>query len=368
MSIRSRLRTYSRRVIRRDIRPSQLTNLVGNRLAPKAEVMPGDPTHLAFFTTSRCSFRCDMCPTHSNKIPWTYEHRHRDAPDMSLDLLRFVLNLYPNAIRVELIGVGEPLLNPHLFDLVRECVKRRMIVDTVTNGLALDAHTAEIVRSGLEWICVSANGHTAKEFHRMTGMPEASFSRILQNVEALVRTRGSGKAKPQIELSFIIDRYNYTHIEQMIQLAEDVGADSVSLIQFQPSPHPGFTPEERCLYADHPGALDELTRLMSRKYRCVVVWPHLLKRSDGRKAVCRWPFSLFQVDGAGFVGGCGRQLVNMHENGTIYDRDPWNNQYFRDLRRRHLQRDLYWPCVSCVETAGLDPRRRSRGNVSSPRA
>jgi pyrroloquinoline quinone biosynthesis protein E len=309
-----------------------------------------------------------MCPTHSTKIPKTYEHRHLDAPDMSLDLLRFVLDLYPDATRVELIGVGEPLLNPQLFDLVRECVKRRMIVDTVTNGLVLDAHVPEIVRSGLEWICVSANGHTAREFYRMTGMPEASFSRILRNVEALVRGRGNRKAKPQIELSFIIDRHNCTYIQDMIQLAEDVGADSVCLAQFLASPYAGFTPEERCLYADDPGVREELTRLMSRKYRCVVTWPYLLERPGSRRTVCRWPFSLFQVDGAGSVAGCGRQLLNMHENGTVYDHDPWNNAYFRDLRRRHLQGDLYWPCVSCVESAGLDPRRLLGNNHSPTRS
>ena len=367
MSIRGRFWEYCGRVTAGVVRPTQVANFCRSRLAPKTEVVAAKPTHLSIFVTSRCNFRCDMCPTRSAKTPETYEYRHRDAPDMSLELLRIVLNRYPDSIRAELIGVGEPLLNPRLFELAAECVKHRMIVNTVTNGLVLDAHIPEIVRSGIEWICVSANGHTAKEFHRMTGMPEACFSRIVANADALVRARGK-KARPKVDLSFIIDRFNYTHIEEMIQLAQGVGADSVYLAQFQPSPYPGFTPEERCLYADDRNAQAELARLMSGNYRCAVTWPRLLQRPGGKRTVCRWPFSLLQVNGAGFVGGCPMQLPNMHANGTIYDQDPWNNPYFKDLRRRHLQGDLYWPCIFCIESGGTDPRRALRNSHSRSRS
>lgn len=278
MSIRNRILPHVLRVMRGGIRLRQLANFAHNRLMAKAEVVSGPPTHISFFVTSRCNFRCDMCPTHSKKVPTSYVHRHHEAPDMSLDLLRFVLDRYPNVIRVPLIGVGEPLLNPHFFDMVRECIKRRMIVDTVSNGYILNAYISDMVSSGIDRICISVNGHTADEFHRMTGNPGANYSKILRNIEALVRARDNKKGKPRIELSFIIDRYNYRYMRDMIEIGENIGVDGVYLAQFQASPYPGFTPEERCLYSDDPAVRQELMRLIPNKYRCHVRWPYLLRR------------------------------------------------------------------------------------------
>lgn len=274
---------------------------------------------------------------------------------MSVDLLRSVLDRYPNVVRVPLIGVGEPLLNPQLFDMVRECTKRRMIPNTVSNGFALDAFIPDIINSGIDRICVSINGHTADEFHRMTGNPGVDYSGILRNVEALVRARSNKRSPLHIELSFIIDSNNYLHMKDMIEVGETLGVDSVYFLHFIPSPYPRFTPEERCLFADDPDVIEELALLMSRKYRCHVRWPFLLRRPGGERTICRWPFSMLRVDGAGNVGGCPMAMLNMHENGTINDNNPWNNEYFRNLRSRHLKGALFLPCQSCVECAGVNP-------------
>lgn len=189
----------------------------------------------------------------------------------------------------------------------------------------------------------------------MTGMQAECHSRILRNVQALVRARGK-KIHPVIEVSFIIDRHNWHYMRQMIDIGEELGADAVVFCPFLPSPFPGFTPEERCLYADDPGVRDEFAGVMSQKLRCKVKWPYLLKRSGGaRMTVCKWPFNMLIVDGDGNVGGCPAMMLNLHENGTVYDEDPWNNEFFRDLRRRHLQGDVFWPCRHCVASCGVNP-------------
>jgi MoaA/NifB/PqqE/SkfB family radical SAM enzyme len=283
---------------------------------------------------------------------------------MSPELLRLVLDRYPRAARVSLIGVGEPLLSPYFFELVRECDKRRLTVDTVSNGYNLEGHIPDIVRSGLNCVVVSVNGHTPDEFHRMTGMRGECHSRILQNARALVRARGN-KIHPRVEVSFIIDKYNWCYMGQMIEIGEEVGADGVLLNQFLPSPFPGFTPEERCLYASDPVVRDELARLMSKRFGCVVKWPDLLGQPEDDRRICKCPFSLLVVDGGGNVGGCPAMMLNLHGNGTVHDEDPWNNEHFRDLRRRHLQGDLCWPCNYCVENAGVDPKRFAKKQAAS---
>jgi MoaA/NifB/PqqE/SkfB family radical SAM enzyme len=356
MNYIDRLRHFVSRATQGYFRTNQLVNLSRSLVMPKTDVVSWQPTHLSIFVTSKCSYHCDMCPTHSKKIPKSYKHRHLDEPDMSLDLFRFILDRYPEVLRAELIGVGEPLFNPRLFEMIKECEKRKVTVGTCSNGYALDAHIPDILHSGLYRLCVSVNGHTAKEFHRMTGNPELEYSKILRNVEALARGRGK-KRSPRIDLNFIIDNYNYRHMGEMIEIGENLGADIVSLNQFLPAPFSGFRPEERCLYADDPDVREELKRLMQKKFRCDVNLPYLLRRPGEARKICRWPFSLVQVDGGGNIGGCHIMMLNMHENGNVYDKDAWNNQYFRDLRRSHLQGNLFWPCESCVESFGVNPSR-----------
>ena len=356
MSISNRFVHYSSKVARGFIRPGQVINFMRSKLLPMTEVVSWQPNYLSFFATSRCNLSCDMCPTHSKKIPNNYIYRHHDEPDMSLDLFRFVLDRYPNVLSVNLMGVGEPLLNPHLFDMVRESVRRQVIVDTISNGLALDVYAPDIVKSGLNRVYISVNGHTAEEFHRMTGNPEGVHSRILRNVETLVRAR-SHKRYPLLCLSFIIDRHNYRYMKEMIKLAEQLRADSVEFCHFLPSPFPGFTPEERCLYADDPAVVEEFARVLSKKFGCEVKWPYLLRRPEDVRNVCKQPFNVLIVDGAGNVGGCPAMMLNMHENGKVYDESTWNNQYFRRLRRYHLHGDLPWPCKYCVDRVGVAPSR-----------
>lgn len=352
MVIRNRFMHYTSKLMRGYVGPTQLVNLARERFMKKTEVISWKPTRLSVYVTSRCNFRCDMCPTHSTKIPKSYSHRHREEPDMTPDLLGFTLRRYPTIQRVTLIGVGEPLLNPRFFDLVKECTRRRIIVSTVSNGKELDAHVNDIMHSRLDRVTISVNGHTAEEFQRMTGNAKADYFRILHNVETLVKVRGE-KRLPRINLGFIIDQQNYHYMKDMIEVAENVGADLVYLSNFQASPYPGFMPEERCLYQDDQAVKDELLRIKTIKFHTIVEWPALLRRPGKGRTVCIWPFSLIQVDGGGYVSSCPMQSPPMHDNGTIYDNEVWNNKYFRDIRKRHLEGNLTEPCESCVCSAGI---------------
>lgn len=355
MSIRGRFKSYFLKTLRGDVSAEQLMNLSKTKILPYNETLSWKPTHISIFATDRCNLSCDMCPTHTTKFPNRYNYRHLPTENFSLDLLRYVLDLYPAAIRLSIIGTGEPLLNTKLFDMIEEGAKRNLIVDTVSNGLVLGNYLEDIVTSELDRISISINGHTSWEFNRMSGNPEQYYSIILNNVKDLVKMRGKGNKFPRIGTSFIVDRYNYHYMSEMIVVAEELGVDEITFLHFLASPYENFSSEERCLYADDPKVVKKLSNLMSKKYRCDVTWPYLLERSEGKRRICRWPFSILQIDGDGNVGGCPTQILNMHENGKVFDEDPWNNEYFMDLRRRHLQGDLFGPCESCVECAGVEP-------------
>ncbi|GAH12335.1 unnamed protein product, partial [marine sediment metagenome] len=233
-----------------------------------------------------------MCPSHSKSIPKEYKFKHKKAPDMSRKLLQDILDRYNKALRVWLVGTGEPILNPNFFDLVKECVKRKMIVNTFSNGFAIKNYKGKLVNCGLDRICISINGQNSEEFNRITGMPKDYYHIITENISSLVETRNEMNSKTKIELSFIIDQFNYLNIEQMIKVSGKFGIDSVSLNNFLPTPYVGLTPAERCLFENDSNIKGEIKRLKKLKFSCSVIWPKLLSDCLQDRKKCRWPFRM----------------------------------------------------------------------------
>src|SRR5947199_9574905 len=102
-----------------------------------AAVLPELPEELQVEVTGACNLRCRMCLV-------------RYAPAVgrkegALDLEQFLqlVDSLPRIRKLTLQGLGEPLLSPHLLEMVRYAVGRGAAVGFNTNGVLLDAPVAE---------------------------------------------------------------------------------------------------------------------------------------------------------------------------------------------------------------------------------
>jgi MoaA/NifB/PqqE/SkfB family radical SAM enzyme len=187
----------------------------------------------------------------------------------------------------------------------------------------------------------------------MTGHDKKNYSIIYENIRELVRRRDDKKSKLTISLSFILDQKNYKHIFQMIEVAERLKVDEITFHNFLPSPIPGFTAEERCLYADNQDVIKTFSQVMHASYKIKINLPALLDKSKKEKN-CKTYFRLIRIDGEGNVGGCATQLLNLDGNGKFYDDNVWNNSHFRERRRLFLDPSLpdLPPCKDCCANYG----------------
>lgn len=326
----------------------QLWNFAKYRWGPKGCTLYSDPIELSIQVTNRCTLACDMCQNHSRKIPRSLYH-YEGGKDIEFQTFKQFVDRFRNAFSVSLIGTGEPFLNGDFFEMAAYAAfKRGMYVGTVSNGTVLRDKVDDILRCGLRSIEISLNGHNAEEFNRMTGQPKDCYSLICDNVRTLLSKRNLSKSDLRISLSFILDQQNYRNLFAMISLAEELGVDAVSFPNFLPSPVPGFTAEERCLYADNEDVMRILSKVKSNAHRVSIFLPTLLDRSR-KKRYCRSYFRLLRVDGEGNVGGCACQLLNLAGNGKFYDEGVWNNDHFKSRRRIFLDQDLAElpPCQTC---------------------
>ena len=143
------------------------------------------PLHdLRISVMDRCNFRCPYCMPES-----TYgEHFNflRNDERLSFDeierLCRLAATLGVSKLR--LTG-GEPLLRPHLAELVTRLRRLDGITDLAmtTNGVLLARHAKELREAGLDRITVSLDTLDPALFHRMSG-GRGALDEVMAGIEA----------------------------------------------------------------------------------------------------------------------------------------------------------------------------------------
>lgn len=191
---------------------------------PHAENTPNRPIHFAQIEpVGQCNLRCRMCPI---------QFRPDGAPGEPLAFMAFetfvaILDQLPALERLHLQGLGEPLMHPRFFDMVRNAVARGVRVTTNTNLTLLSARRARLaVESGLAELHASLDGASAQTYERIR--VRARFTRAKRHLQELLRIRSDlGRAAPRVRLVMVVMRDNLHELPDMVALARDVGVDSL---------------------------------------------------------------------------------------------------------------------------------------------
>jgi radical SAM protein with 4Fe4S-binding SPASM domain len=185
------------------------------------------PEAITLFLTHRCNLRCKMCGQWgesgvTRKMPVEYIKQ-----ELTLgELKSFIDNVSFFKPNITLFG-GEPLLHPSCIELIKCVKKRRMHCLMITNGFLLDDFAQEIVESGLDELNVSLDG--GRDLHDQIRGMKGLFDKITAGLKEVSRIKKEKYAKrPIINLQCTITQYNYKYLEQLIEVAENVGADSLT--------------------------------------------------------------------------------------------------------------------------------------------
>jgi len=184
-----------------------------------ALVRPRLPRRLHLELTNRCNSQCQTCIRTVAPEP--------DC-DMSVADVRRIVDEIPNLEAVALQVNGEPLLYPHLAQVVRLLVDRGVIVELNTNGIALEGDRArELLDSGLQRLNVSLDAATPQTYESLRGV--GALERVVANTHHFLRWRGPAPAAPRVSLWVTSTRHNLTELPRIIDIAAQVGADEVYL-------------------------------------------------------------------------------------------------------------------------------------------
>ena len=182
----------------------------------------GSPYEVQIEITTKCNLTCQFCLRNSKESD-TIDR------DMPLDLFESIINglRYPTRF-ISLVGLGEPLLNPELFSMIRLAKKKGFEVSLIDNFTLIDKDTSlSLIRSGLDHLYVSFDGASKTTFERMrTG---AVFDKVKEAVKLFVATKKDLKAsRPIFYFKSTICKDNFAEIPHLIKLAEDLGVDGIN--------------------------------------------------------------------------------------------------------------------------------------------
>jgi len=190
--------------------------------------MDDKPRKLNIEVTTRCNLNCDMC---MRKL-WK-----EDGSDMTMETYRALLPIFPEIEAVNIIGIGEPLLNENVIEMIRlgkEHLPPNGAFSLTTNATLLDDTMAkQLVSSGLDDIVVSIDGATSGTYNEIR--KDASLDQVLTNVERLNKAKKKlGSQTPRIGFEFVAMKRNISELPQVVDLAARYGISFIIITHLLP--------------------------------------------------------------------------------------------------------------------------------------
>jgi len=181
---------------------------------------PFQPLYVKIKLTWRCNLRCQMCTV------W----QQRGADHMTLPVIQALTEELASlgTKKVHLSG-GEVLLRSDIFEVVAAFAQQGMQVNLTTNGTLLNPEVADrLVDSGINNVSISLDGATPAVHDALRG--KRNWKRTIRGIRNLRRAAKHARHKVHIRINFVITRRNYQDIAGLPDIAQQAGADRLTVI------------------------------------------------------------------------------------------------------------------------------------------
>jgi len=256
------------------------------------------PVEYIVETTAKCNLYCPMCPRETHKQP------KADMPDTIFE--RLVQQSGETAEHMMLIGLGEPFMDPKIYERIEFCHQHTISTLLSTNGTFLDERTAQrVLQTPLEQITLSFDGASKEsfEFYRKG----ARFEKVRDNFVRFARMKKESGSKLQVVVQMVRMERNAGEVNDFVRFWSAVpGVDQVRIKE-----------DETNLMRPNAGHMAD-----EWKHPCHYLWrgPMYIKQNGDAYPCCQ----SYMLD--------GKPLGNVGESSI---EEIWNADEMQRMRRLH---------------------------------
>jgi len=324
------------------------------------------PPVITLALTDYCNLNCKMCPFQRSDI----EKNHLDFTLIK----KLIDQVYTYKPYISLCGRGEPFLHPDFFEIISYVKSKGLLCAVDTNGTLIEKNVDKLLSSRIDIVNVSIDS-VGEIQDQIRGVPGA-FQKAVDGIRAL-RAK-SEKFKPMVRINCVITGYSFDHLEDVYQLAKDLGIDVLNLC------HSFYVRTERMLRAQEkisenlPKPREKIswdtvdTAVSKMNHDNLFKTIEMLKRKDEGVIVTVLPnlnsseklrsYYSFKGFVEKYNAKCAWKHTNIYPNGDVEMCDGlypmgnlndnsfleiWNNENFREFRKKLKKMKRFPICANC---------------------
>lgn len=183
----------------------------------------GLPFSISVEPTTSCNLRCPECPSGLRAFT-------RPTGMLSPELFQKVIDeMAGHLTYLTFYFQGEPYLHTSFLEMVKYARKKNIYTATSTNAHYLtEAQAKKTIESGLDRLIISIDGTTQETYkaYRVGG----KLNKVLEGAKNVVKWKREMKSKtPYVIFQFLVVRHNEHQVEELRELARELGVDEVIL-------------------------------------------------------------------------------------------------------------------------------------------
>lgn len=269
------------------------------------------PMTLIVENTGKCNLKCPMCPRELEEYP---------PEDFDFELFKRIIDEVAESS--ELVfpwGLGEPLLNPDLFKMVRYCKDAGLYTVVSTNATLLNEERGrKLIESGLDNLIIAFDGTTPEVYEKYR--KNARFDRVRANIQRFLQLKKEMGSSLFVVLQMVRLPDNQHQVKDFHRMWSIEGVDEIRI------------KEDEVVFPEV--ALQERLMHERRRHPCYQLWQgpvHINYQGDFRPCCHTYEMEPF--------GNVAEQ--------SVYQ--LWNSEAMQKMRQAHLEGNLndYPACQNC---------------------
>jgi radical SAM protein with 4Fe4S-binding SPASM domain len=289
-----------------------------NRLALMAAYVsgrthvPGGPLTLTIESTAKCNLSCPMCLRQRIYFP---------PRNMEFSIFRKIIDEGKDFLEFAVpYGVGEPLLNPEIFDMIAYCTKLGIPTGISTNATVLSEESSRrLIEAGLDYLTFAFEGTRREVFE--TYRKGADFEQVRNNILTFLRVKKALRSKIFCIVQMVALRENRKDGRELVRMWKLEGINDVRIKKDEVHNEGSAIPGDN---SSRP----------PRRYPCYQLWRGpMYIHYDGTTFPCCYTYPEESV------GNIKRNTLEQ----------IWNSEKIVHMREAHVRGDLreYPACQNC---------------------